>query len=127
MIYNREDMIGQNLASKEGSEKNDSEISSIPQNKTEQIFTNSEENAQLKKMLGLNITSSNEKAMNNNFQNNHSNNNKNNKNQRSFELNPDDYSIEIDEKSGYSIGDKENAEIMRIKIINLTQIFIKVS
>jgi len=62
-------MIGQNLASKEGSEKNDSEISSIPQNKTEQIFTNSEENAQLKKMLGLNITSSNEKAMNNNFQN----------------------------------------------------------
>lgn len=33
MIYNREDMIGQNLASKEGSEKNDSEISSIPQNK----------------------------------------------------------------------------------------------
>jgi len=42
-------MIGQNLASKEGSEKNDSEISSIPQNKTEQIFTNSEENAQLKK------------------------------------------------------------------------------
>ena len=39
MIYNREDMIGQNLASKEGSEKNDSEISSIPQNKTEQIFT----------------------------------------------------------------------------------------
>ena len=54
-------------------------------------------------MLGLNITSSNEKAMNNNFQNNHSNNNKNNKNQRSFELNPDDYSIEIDEKSGYSI------------------------
>jgi hypothetical protein len=86
MIYNREDMIGQNLASKEGSEKNDSEISSIPQNKTEQIFTNSEENAQLKKMLGLNITSSNEKAMNNNFQNNHSNNNKNNKNQRSFEL-----------------------------------------
>lgn len=78
-------------------------------------------------MLGLNITSSNEKAMNNNFQNNHSNNNKNNKNQRSFELNPDDYSIEIDEKSGYSIGDKENAEIMRIKIINLTQIFIKVS
>ena len=32
MIYNREDMIGQNLASKEGSEKNDSEISSIKKN-----------------------------------------------------------------------------------------------
>ena len=120
-------MIGQNLASKEGSEKNDSEISSIPQNKTEQIFTNSEENAQLKKMLGLNITSSNEKAMNNNFQNNHSNNNKNNKNQRSFELNPDDYSIEIDEKVDIVLETKKMPRIMRIKIINLTQIFIKVS